>query len=130
VRTLRRVQPAEAALLWFGVFGAALAWMGQHIVGWMLTEAQCGDRARGEMNVNLDTWTLVIGLTAAVVAIAAGVAAVLTWRATRGLDDSDPPPRGRIHFLAVIGMTITPLFLAMILMSSFGVLSLDPCRQS
>ena len=31
-----------------------------------------------------------------------------------------PRPPGRIHFLAVIGMTITPLFLAIILMSGLG----------
>jgi hypothetical protein len=119
----------ESALLWFGVFGAPLAWIAQHLGGFALSVAACGDRERAPIDVNLDTWTLVIGLAATAVALASWAASALAWRATRDIDHDGPPPRGRINFLAVIGMTDAPLFLAMILMSSFGVLSLQPCVQ-
>ena len=59
-----------------------------------------------------------------------GLAAVAAWRATRDDDDDDAPPAGRTHFLAVIGMTITPLFLAMIVMSSAGAIVFRGCVQS
>jgi hypothetical protein len=58
------------------------------------------------------------------------VAAVAAWRATRDADESDAPPAGRIHFLSMIGMTIAPLFLAIILMSSAGAIAAVGCTQS
>jgi hypothetical protein len=130
VTAVGRVPLREAALTWFGVFGPPVAWAIQLVVGWALTEAECGDRERPPDGVALHTSTAVLGVITTLVALAGGVAAVLTWRATRGLDDAAPPPQGRIHFLAVIGMAAAPLFLAMILMSWLGVLSLQPCRQS
>ena len=50
--------------------------------------------------------------------------------ATRESDDDDAPPAGRIHFLSVIGLTITPLFLAIVLMSSAGAIIANGCTQS
>jgi hypothetical protein len=130
VTALRRVPLRVAALTWFGVFGPPVAWLVQHIAGWSLTEAECGDLTRPAHGVHLHTSTAALGSAATLIAVAGGIAAVLAWRATRGLDDAAAPPRGRIHFLAVIGMAATPLFLAMILMSWVGVLFLQPCRQS
>ena len=43
---------------------------------------------------------------------------------------ADAPPAGRTHFLAMIGMAITPLFLAMIAMSSAGAVVFRGCVQS
>ena len=64
------------------------------------------------------------------IAAVGGLAALAAWRATRDADDDDAPPAGRIHFLAVIGLTITPLFLAIIVMSGAGAIVLDGCVQS
>jgi hypothetical protein len=35
-----------------------------------------------------------------------------------------------VHFLAVIGLTITPLFFAMVVMSSAGAIAFQECVQS
>jgi DNA-binding transcriptional LysR family regulator len=110
--------------MWFGVLGAPLAWTGQHIAGYALTEAAC-DEAR--WNVHMDTWVAVVSAAAAVVAVAAGVAAVVTYLATR--DAEDELPGSRIKFLAIIGITITPLFFAMIVMSGLGSVLLPQCHQ-
>jgi hypothetical protein len=110
--------------VWLGVFGAAAAWAVQLVVGFALTQAACGEAG---WDTNMDTWTALVTGAAALVAIASGLSAVLTFRATR--DAGSEPPRGRIRFLAVIGMTITPLFLAMILMSGLGAVVLVQCRQ-
>jgi predicted ATPase len=58
------------------------------------------------------------------------VAAFLSFRAVRGAGNYDAPPRGRTFFLAVIGMTVSPLLLAIVLMTGSGVVSLTPCSQS
>lgn len=120
---------AQAALLWFGVFGAPFAWTIQHISGFALSEATC-DEAGRTWDVHSDTWTLAITGAAAAAAVAAGIAAVLTYRANRGTDSHGDPPGGRYYFLSIIGMTITPLFFAMILMSGLGSALLTGCRQS
>lgn len=123
----RRVTPQM--LQWFGVFGAPFAWASQHVAGFALTLAAC-DPAGRTWHVPVDTATTVISIVAASVAVAGGAAAVTSWVQTRGAEEDDPPPEGRRHFLALVGMAITPLFVAMILMSGGGVLDLPECRQS
>jgi hypothetical protein len=119
------------ALAWAGALGPPFAWAGQHIAGYALGLADCPDNTGGPgWSVPVDALTIVVGAVTAAVAALCGVAAVLAWRASRDADESDAPPAGRVHFLAVIGMTITPLFLAMIVMSSAGALVFNGCVQS
>jgi hypothetical protein len=115
-------------LLWIGVFGAPTAWAVQHVTGFSLTEARCREATTaGRWSLDMDAWTIAVTAAAAVVALASIAAAIVTFRATRG---SETPPRARVHFLAVIGITIGPLFLAMILMSGLGAVVLPQCVQS
>lgn len=123
---LRRPSLPLGAVLWFGVLGAPFAWAAQHVAGYALTAAACGDAGR-RWNVHLDTWTIVVTAVAATVTLLAGAAAVSVFRVTR--DAGDEPPGGRIHFLAIVGMTITPLFLAIIVMSGLGSILLANCVQ-
>jgi heme/copper-type cytochrome/quinol oxidase subunit 2 len=119
------------AFAWLGALGAPFAWAGQHIAGYALGLADCPDNTAGPgWNVPVDTLTIVVGAVAAAAAVLCGLAAVAAWRATRDADDSDAPPAGRVHFLSVIGMTITPLFLAIIVMSSAGAVVFSGCVQS
>ena len=112
------------ALVWVGVLGAPAAWTVQHITGYALTEVTCDERG---WHVHMDPLTLVVTGIAVAVALAAEAASIVTFRATR---DASEPPGQRIHFLAVIGITIGPLFLALILMSGLGAVLLQACRQS
>ena len=116
-------------LQWFGVFGAPFAWATQHVTGFALTLAKC-ERAGSTWSIALDGITTAVSIVATAIALAAGAAAVASWRQTRGAEKDDPPPEGRRFFLAIVGMSITPLFVAMILMSGSGVLDLSGCRQS
>jgi hypothetical protein len=118
-------------LVWIGLFAAPAAWALQHVSGIELQYAQCHDNTAGpNFGLNADPWALAVTIAAAAVAVLGGLAAVGAWRATREADDDDAPPAGRIHFLAVIGMTTTPLFLAIILMSGLGEVFLPSCVQS
>jgi hypothetical protein len=120
----------EATILWLGVFGAPLAWAVQHVTGYALTEATCGEAGTSGWDIHMDAWTIVVSGAAVVVALAAIAAAIVTFRATRDAESEGEPPRARFHFLAIIGLTIGPLFLAMILMSGLGAVFLTECVQS
>jgi hypothetical protein len=121
------------ALMWFALLGAPAAWTLQHVSGFAVTQAACG-QAGANWNVPVDGVTAAITAAAAGVAVLAGVAAVSLWRDTRPAQGAggaeEPPPRGRVHFLATVGMAITPLFLAIILMSGIASILLADCRQS
>jgi hypothetical protein len=119
------------ALAWAGALGPPFAWAGQHVAGYALGLADCPDNTAGPgWNVPVDALTIVVGAVAATLAALCGLAAVAAWRAARDAADDDAPPAGRVHFLSVIGMTITPLFLAMIAMSSAGAVAANGCVQS
>ena len=44
--------------------------------------------------------------------------------------DPPAPAVGRVHFLAIVGMAVTPLFLFIIVLSGLGVVALPGCRQA
>jgi hypothetical protein len=116
---------------WFSVLGPPFAWALQHVAGFSVGLADCPDNTRGPgWSVPVDALSIAIGGATAIVALLGGVAAVAAFRAARDADESDAPPAGRIHFLAMIGMTITPLFLAMIAMSTAGAVFATGCTQS
>ena len=116
---------------WFSVLGPPFAWAFQHVAGFSLGLANCPDNTRGPgWSVPVDGVTIAIGAVAAVIAVLGGAAAVAALLATRDAEEDDAPPAGRIHFLAMIGITITPLFLAIIVMSSAGAIAAVGCTQS
>jgi hypothetical protein len=102
----------------YGLLGGPFAWAAMHVAGYALTEATCSP-INGGGGLHLDAWTLtVLGELAAIVA----------WRRTR--DAGDDLPGSRVHFVAVMGLTFTPLFFLIILMSGLGVVFLPECHQS
>lgn len=120
-----------AALSWFGLLGAPFAWAIQHVAGFALTQAQCNGAG---FDVHVDAWTIAITAPAALIAVLAELASIKVFRETRQVEgvggSEEPPPKGRIHFLAVIGIAISPLFLFIILMSGLGATFLPECVQS
>jgi hypothetical protein len=131
VRLPRASLPVEA-LMWFGLLGAPTAWVLQFLVGYGLTQAACS-QAGSRWDVAVDGITLAATVAGAVVTVLAGLAALKVWRDTRpaaGPGTDEPPPKGRIHFLATVGIVIAPLFLFIILMGGLGAVSLQECIQS
>jgi hypothetical protein len=124
-------KPSPGLLVWIGLFAAPTAWALQHLSGIELQYAQCHDNTAGPgYSIHVDAWTLAVTIAMAAIAVVGGISAVAGWRATKEAEDDDAPPSGRIHFLGVVGMTITPLFLAIILMSGLGEVFLPSCIQS
>ncbi len=111
------------------MFGAPIAWSLQFGSGYWISEAQCSPTG-DQWQIALSGWAIAIGAGALAVAVGALATAIALFRRSSGADVKGPPPDGRIRFLAVVGMTVAPLFIAIILMTSAGVLVLQPCNQS
>ncbi|QEC48219.1 hypothetical protein FSW04_12015 [Baekduia soli] len=118
-----------AALQWLGLLAAPAAVLSQQIFGVALTLAQCNAAGRS-WQLPVHALSAAATAVAAVVAALGVIAAVLALQATAGVEDQAAPPPGRVHFLAVVGLTVSPLLLAVILMDGFGVGFHEACRQS
>lgn len=124
MRTLR--EPAK--LVWVAVGAAPAAWATQHVAGVAFGLAQCNP-VGAQWMLAVHGWDLGIAIGAALVALAGSASALLVWRDTKG-EGEGPPPASRIHFMAVVGLTTSPLFLAIIVLNGLGSGLVDVCRQS
>lgn len=124
--TLARMPRLAVALEVYALLGAPLAWTAQLVVGYGLTQAACGPAGR-TWDIPVDAWEAVIFALA--LAVAAGgwaTAAVLHRAVARGSVDD---PNGRVRFLTTIGLVVGAIFVALILYTGTGVLTLEECRR-
>lgn len=126
---LERIPPESpvSPVLWFAVLGAPGAYSVQLGVGYWLTEAACSPTG-DQWGISLSAWAIVVTALAALVAVGAGLTSI--WLYRRHGDRHDPPPAGRVAFLAAVGMTVSTLFLVLILMTGVGVVTFRVCNQS
>ena len=124
-----RATGAAEFLQWFGLLGAALAWTGQLVVGYGVTQAAC---SAGGADWGLDVHAWEIGLTAAgaAAAVLAAGAALVVFLETRDVGEDDPPPAGRRHFFATAALVGNVLFLVAIILSGAGALAHSTCTQA
>jgi hypothetical protein len=130
--------PPSNLLVWFGVLGGGIAWLAQFAINLAFSFAQCNAPAN---RWHLPVRALQIGLSAAGVAVGLLSAGVALWlylytyqfkhvaqeeRRGRG----SPAPTGRINFLAVVGLNVNLLALAIMVMTGIGAPLLTICRQS
>ena len=115
-------------MLWFGLVGAPAAWVAQHVIGFGVTQAAC-DKAGTRWGVPIDTLAIVVTAVAVALALLACVCAALVFRWTREAGYKGPPPDGRMNFLAVVGIVVSPLLLAIMLMSGVATVILPRCLQ-
>jgi hypothetical protein len=115
-------------LMWAGIGAPPVAWALQHVIGWGVSEAACDPVGR-QWGVPFTTWVVVLDLSAALFAIGGLAAAITAFRSVREAGaDSDPPP-GRIWLLSIMGLVLSPIFLAMIVLTGAGALLLGHCNQ-
>lgn len=112
-------------IVWFAVLGGATASAAQFVFGVQLGLARCEPPAT-RFPLPLDTWAIALAAAAAVVVLAAQIASIAMFRATRDAEGRAE----RIHFLAVVGLTVNPLLLALVVMDGVGVPVLTICQQS
>jgi len=119
--------PAGRCLTWYGLFGAPVAWTLFHVAEVGIATGVCSP-AGVRVEASQEPWSILVTIVCAAIAFGALLAAGLVWLTTRGVHDDAAPPVGRIHFLAVVGIVITPLFIAIILMAGIGGTGLG-CTQ-
>lgn len=114
-------------LSWYGLLGAPAAWTVFHVGGVGIATGACSPFGLSS-GAAVQPWSIVLTVVCAAIAFGALLAAGAVWLATRGVEETAAPPVGRIHFLAVVGLAITPLFIVIILMAGLGATSLG-CSQ-
>jgi hypothetical protein len=116
-------------LQWFGLFGGAAAWTLQHVGIFAVAVARCNPGS-ARWGIDTETWKLAFTIGAGLIALAAEAAAVATFLRTRGFDEDDPPPEGRLHFFSACASAGNVLFLGAILLDGIGSLYWHPCVQA
>jgi len=117
------VTGSRSALLWYGVVGAPFAWVLQLVVGYGLEEAACSPGS-GRWGIDGDVWEVVVSIGAA----AAGAAALAAAFASRRNAERAADPSGRVAFMATAGLLADVLFLALIALTTAGVIALGSCE--
>jgi hypothetical protein len=120
----------HSLLLWFGVLGAPLAWAFQLVAGYGLEEAACGTGTATDdyWGVSALTPIAVVCAVAAATAVASLASAALTHRRVHDRDAYDP--RGYARFTSLAGVLASTYFLALIALTTVGVLTLEPCEAA
>jgi hypothetical protein len=114
---------------WYGLFGAALAWTAQLIVGWGVAYADCTAASR-HWGLDVTTWEIVLAVVGIAFAALAEAAAIRVLLDTRQLEYDDAPPLGRRHFFAYAAALGNILFIGAIVLNAVGALSNVTCRPA
>lgn len=123
-------------LLWFGVLGGGMAWTTQFVAGLYFSWAQCSENGRTHLPVReWQTGLAAGGTVVALISIAVSLRIYLrsykiadvAGEERRG--DGHAPPLGRIHFLAVVGLTVNVLVIVIMIITAIAAPNLALCQQ-
>ena len=127
------------SVLWFGLFGAPAAWTVMFMVSYGMAAHSCYPQRTPLSTSTFGGLRVVLGalmLGALVVAAAAALVALNTWRATSnespGTESSEAERtiatrEARTHWMALGGILVSILFVFLILLSGVPVLLVPPC---
>lgn len=127
---------ASRPLVWFAVGGGACAWALQFVIGLAFGFAECNQAGR---TLPVHAWQAGVAGAAAVIDLASVAAGLWLLRHTYRVGDvfgeerrgdGAPPPVGRINFLAIVGLTVNVLVLAIIVMDGVGTVLHPLCQQT
>jgi hypothetical protein len=123
--TLRRL----SMLQWFGFLAGGTIWFASFLAGIGTSQAACNPASR-RWGIPLDAVELTLTVVAIVLVGSAQLAAVAVFRATRNVEEQDPPPEGRLHFFAIGAMLGNTIFLVIILLTGVGTIVDRACHQA
>jgi hypothetical protein len=114
-------------LQWYALFGGALAWTGEHVLGYFVSVASCSASV-AYWHVSLVLWESILTAASLGGVLAAGAAAVVVYRATATVDHDAPGPDGRMHFFAQAALLGNVLFFMLVVLDGASVLYHSNCR--
>jgi hypothetical protein len=117
-------------LQWFALFAGALAFTGNVVFGYGLTEAACEPSGAHWGGIDMTPWQVLTTALTAGTAVLAGLAALVVFIALRDVDQDAPGPTGRLRFFAMAALLANILFVAATLMQGVGAIVHAPCGQS
>lgn len=112
-------------LQWYALFGGALAWTAEHVLGYFVSDGGCSGQV-----AHPGVWGGLLVAFGVLAVTAAQAAAITVYRATSGVDHDAPGPEGRLRFFAVAALVGNVLFLMLVGLDGLGSLSHLPCAQS
>ena len=123
--TLRRL----AVLQWLGILAGGVAWFASFLAGVGVSTATCSPAGKG-WSIPYDGVQIALVAFTAVVILAAEGAAVAVFRATRTVEEEDPPPHGRLHFLASAALLANLIFLVVLVLAVIATVVDRTCQQA
>ncbi len=131
-RTITAEEGRGSAALWFGVLGSPMAWAGHLFLNYSLEEwFACAPATtdRGEiLGFGVRSVSLVLNSVMALLAAAAGLVALASWRRLRRVTDGDTVQRSQ--WMAFAGTVEGAVFLAMILLGYVPPVVLHTCAST
>lgn len=118
-----------AILQWIAFLGGGVIWWVEFLAGTATSIAVCNPGS-GRWGIPHDTVEAALMAFALTCVVAAQVAAVIVFRATRGVEEEDPPPHGRVHFFAIAALLGNTVFLMIILLTGVATIADRTCHQA
>jgi hypothetical protein len=116
----RRSSWLTPVALWWGILAGPVAWASDLVISYALVKPACG--AQRSASVQL------VGALALVLVITGGVTA---WRALHDTSPREPTDGGRsidrARFMALLGVTISTFFIAVVFAEAIPVWVIDAC---
>jgi hypothetical protein len=124
-------------VVWFGVIGGGVAWAITFVAGLAFTFADCGVDPAG-MSLPLHSWQAGLSAGGALVGLASLAVTVRVYLQSAVGEvpgevrhgDNAPPPTGRVNFLAVVGLIVNTVAIAIMIMTAIGAPMLRLCQQA
>ena len=116
-------------LQWIGFLAGGLVWFPEFLAGIGASQAVCNPGS-GRWHVPHDAVQFGLMLFSALVVAGAFAASAVVFRATRNVEEQDPPPQGRIHFFAAASMAGNLVFFVIILLTGIATIVDRTCHQA
>jgi hypothetical protein len=105
-----------SVLQWIGVLVAPFVWATQHVIGYGIVTARCGDGRVTRLAPSNTVWELALLGVATLLIVGAEAAAIRVFVATRGEDAEE----SRLHFFATAAVVANVLFVTIIVLDGFS----------